>query len=92
MQAASTECSGFGREHLGMQFAARLEFRDQFQDRRLRRDRIDRDHFGPGEPRRPGGGMVAVQEQGLAVAHRSSSCSTIEPVGHSRTQMPQPLQ
>ena len=94
---------GLGRDDLGVELAVGLEFGDLLENRRLRRDRIDRDHLGSRQARRPCDRVVAGQEHrpfsrgntsALRVArvHRASSTIFIEPVGHSLTQRPQPLQ
>jgi hypothetical protein len=90
---------GFGCDHLGIETSIGLEFGDLFQNGRLRRDGIDGDDFGSREARRPGDRVVSGEQHPLltrlgivASIHRCSSTIFIDPVGHSRTQMPHPLQ
>ena len=85
---------GLGGDDLGIERAFGGELGELFQDRRLRRDRIAGRNFRARQPRRPGNRVVAGQQHRLldGFAHRSSSTISIDPVGHSRTQMPQPLQ
>ena len=83
-----------GGDDLGVELARGLELAQLLQDRRLRRDRVARRDLGARQARGPGHRVVAGQQHRVVacVAHRSSSTISIEPVGHSRTQMPQPLQ
>ena len=83
---------GLDGDDLGIELTAGLELGQQLEHRRLRRDRIDGGHLGPRQARGPGHGVVAGQQHGSLVVHRRSSTIFIEPVGHSRTHRPQPLQ
>ena len=90
---------GLGGQHFGIELAVGLEFCDLLENRRLRRDRIERDHLGSRQTSRPRDRVIAGQEHRLlprkrsvARVHRVSSIIFIEPVGHSLTQRPHPLQ
>jgi hypothetical protein len=88
---------GLGRDDLGVELAGGLELGQLLQHRCLRRDRVHRHHLRPRQPRRPGHGVVAGQQRAAPpVAGRVfiavSSSIAIEPLGHSRTHTPQPLQ